>query len=132
MKASILLLFIGISIASAHTVLSQETTLTVELTDISIKEAIHEIENNSEYVFVFSDNIGKETERKVNVNLEQESIETILENMFAGTSLTYRILDKQVVILRDNTQKSASNHVLAPSQPILYKIRDGNKTEQIV
>lgn len=117
MKASILLLFIGISIASAHTVLSQETTLTVELTDISIKEAIHEIENNSEYVFVFSDNIGKETERKVNVNLEQESIETILENMFAGTSLTYRILDKQVVILRDNTQKSASNHVLAPSQP---------------
>lgn len=109
MKASIFLLFLGICVASANTVFSQESTLTIDVADISIKEAINAIENNSEYVFVFSDNIGKETDKKVNIDLKGESIETVLENMFSDTSLTYRILDKQVVIFRDNTKKATSN-----------------------
>lgn len=101
------ILLLGVSTISANTVFSQQNALTVHLEDMSIKQAIHEIEKNSDYVFVFSDNIGKETEKKVSVKMEGESIEKVLSNMFAGTDLTYQIIDKQVVIYRDETKKSA-------------------------
>jgi len=58
------ILLLGVSTISANTVFSQQNALTVHLEDMSIKQAIHEIEKNSDYVFVFSDNIGKETEKK--------------------------------------------------------------------
>jgi TonB-linked SusC/RagA family outer membrane protein len=95
-------------------VFSQETSLTVQLADLSIKEAIREIEKNSEYVFVFSDNIGRETEKKVNVNMNEESIENILKNMFSETALTYRIIDKQIVILKDNSREATTGRKRLP------------------
>ena len=106
MKTSILLLFLGFYTLSANTVFSQGNSLSVNLADMSIKEAIREIEKNSEYVFVFSDNIEIETKKRVNINMKTKSIEKILANMLRDSNLSYQILDKQVVIYRDSKKES--------------------------
>lgn len=106
-KTFILLFMAGVCAISANTVFSQKTTPQSN-TVLSIKDAIREIEKNTEYMFVFSDNLNSEVEKKVKVDLEEKSIETILENMLSGTPLTYRIIDKQVVIYMDNTTNKTS------------------------
>lgn len=115
MKLTIFLVILGIHMAFAHTVLSQGTALTVKLENMSIKTAIREIEKNSDYVFVFSDNIETETERKVSLHTTGESIEKVLADLLSGTKLSYRILDKQIVIYRTGEKKAPLEK--SPSQP---------------
>ncbi|GHU55248.1 SusC/RagA family TonB-linked outer membrane protein [Bacteroidia bacterium] len=122
MRASVLLLIFSTCIAFANNTLSQETKLSFRFSDISIKQAIMEIERNSDYVFVWTDNIDKETSRKVNVNVKDAAVEQILDHMFTGTQLSYRILDKQVVVYWNKNRKEAST-LLAPAIPIIQQAK---------
>ncbi|MCD7937411.1 MAG: TonB-dependent receptor [Tannerellaceae bacterium] len=108
MKASILFLMLGICTVSAGHLSSQESRLSLHLSDLSIRQIINEIEKSSEYVFVLSDNVEKEIERKISLQSSEEELNDILDKMFEGTRLTYKILDKQVVIYRDQNKKVAS------------------------
>lgn len=105
------MLILGLPIASANTVIAQGKKLSVNLSNLSIKEAITVIEKNSDYIFIFSENLGKEIEKKVNVKVNDQSIETVLNNMLSGTELAYDVLDKQVVIYRDNSKTSVTASV---------------------
>ncbi|MDR1556544.1 MAG: SusC/RagA family TonB-linked outer membrane protein [Tannerellaceae bacterium] len=93
------MLLSGISVVWADNAFSQETRLSFRLSDISIRQAIDEIEKNSDYVFVWTDNIDSEANRKVSVHVNEAGLGQILDSMFAGTRLAYRVLaDKQVVV----------------------------------
>ncbi|MDR3267816.1 MAG: TonB-dependent receptor [Tannerella sp.] len=126
MKVFVLMLFVGICAAHADNAHSQDTKLSLRLTDISIKEAINEIEKKSDYVFVFADDTGMETDKKVNIKAEESNVAQILDNMFAGTLLAYRIIDRQVVVFRNMTPKALDIATtvmsIQPSQPAKEKI----------
>lgn len=100
MRLSILLVCIGLCTVSADNLHSQVSGYSFQLNDLSIKQAIHEIEKNCDYVFVLSDNIGSEIETKVNLQTQNDAIETILDNLFTHTNLSYKILDKQIVLFK--------------------------------
>lgn len=105
MKVSVLIMIISICFASASNIHSQKNGLSFQFMNIPIKQVINEIEKNSDYVFVLADNIGKETEKKVNVTVYDMNVEEILNSVLTETGLSYRIIDKQIVIFRDNTKK---------------------------
>ncbi|MCC8142919.1 MAG: STN domain-containing protein, partial [Tannerellaceae bacterium] len=54
------------------------------------------------------DNIGKEIEQKISLSSNEKELNEILDEMFKGSRLSYQILDKQVVIYRDQHKKIAS------------------------
>jgi TonB-linked SusC/RagA family outer membrane protein len=116
MKTSVLMLFIGMCAGFADNAYPQEAKFSFHLTDMSIREIINEIEKNSDYVFVFADNTGTETSKKVSVKAEDFDVTQVLDNLFAGTQLTYRIIDRQVVVFRDKTKKE-----IVPEQAIMIQ-----------
>jgi len=101
MKLSILMLIIGICTVSATNLHSQVARYSLQLNNKPIKEVIQEIEKSSDYVFVLSDNIGKEIETKVNLHAENDAIDQILERIFVHTNLSYKVIDRQIVVFRD-------------------------------
>lgn len=100
-RFSIVLLFVGLCTVSADNISPQKSVYTFELNGISIKQAIQEIEKTSDFVFLVDDTIGKEIETKVNLHVKNGVIENILDKILANTNLSYKVIDKQVVIYKD-------------------------------
>lgn len=130
MKITAFFLFLGIFFAYAETGHSQGVKLTLNLRSATIREVCKQIEKQSDYIFVFSDNAENELNKKVNISTNSENIEEILNDVFSSTGLTYKILDKQVVVYHDNEKKSEV--VVAPSptpQPEQTKTITGKVTD---
>lgn len=96
MRISLFFLFFGILFSSAANSYSQEFTFNFRST--SIKEVCKEIEKNSDFIFVFSDNSEKMLDKKVSVDANSKNITEVLNIVLSNTGLTYKILDKQIVI----------------------------------
>ncbi|MDR0699976.1 MAG: TonB-dependent receptor [Tannerella sp.] len=124
MKATTLLFMIGICSISADSVFSQSANLSLNLTDMTIRQAISEIEKNSDYVFVWNNNAHTETNKRVRIDVKNTAIEQILDRLFAGTMLNYHIVGKQVIIYLEKTSeqpsKKADINSIAPGQSVRW------------
>lgn len=75
----------------------QGASFTLKIKDATLKEAMDKIEKASGLIFVYYDNII-DVNRRVSLDVKNESIEKILYDVFATTDNSYRIFDRQVVI----------------------------------
>jgi TonB-linked SusC/RagA family outer membrane protein len=107
MRITVFLFFFGIMISNAATSHSQETKLSLNLKSTTIKEACKEIEKQTGLVFVFADNTEAALVKTVDIRANSRSISAILDNMLSNTGLNYKILDKQVVIYREEKRIEA-------------------------
>lgn len=96
MKLLIFLFFASLLGVSASTY-SQATKLSLNLDEVTVKEAFRQIERNSEFVFFYNEDYI-DVNRKVNINVRDEKIETVLNEILKGTKNTYKIYDRQIVI----------------------------------
>lgn len=101
MRITVFLFFFGIMFSHAATSYSQETELSLHLKSTTIKEACKEIENQTGLVFVFADNAEEALVKKVNIRANSRSISNILDDLLSNTGLKYKILDKQVVVYKE-------------------------------
>ena len=62
-----------------------------------IQDVFNYIEQNSEFVFLFYEKV-LDTNRKVNVSVKDESIESVLNKLLKDTPVTQEIKDRQVVL----------------------------------
>jgi TonB-linked SusC/RagA family outer membrane protein len=98
MRITFFFLFFCILFSSAANSFSQEFTF--NLKSASIREICKQIEKESDYVFVFSDNSEKTIDKKVNIEANSENVSEILDAVLSDTGLTYKILDKQIVVYK--------------------------------
>ena len=91
-----LLLGIGYSFASYNNY-SQFKTLSVSMSNSTLREVLKTIEKSSQFVFFYLDD-AVNLERKVSIDSKNKNIEEILSELFEGTSCTYRISDRQIFI----------------------------------
>jgi TonB-linked SusC/RagA family outer membrane protein len=98
MRLALVFLLIGTGVCSAGaTLYSQSTYLSVSLDNKSVREVLDEIENNSEYIFFYYDDIV-DTKRIVSIHVKNRTIDKILDRLFEGTGNTYVIDDRQIII----------------------------------
>jgi TonB-linked SusC/RagA family outer membrane protein len=105
MRISLFFLFFGILFSSAANSFSQEFIFKQK--SVSIREICRQIEKESDYVFVFSDNSEKMIDKKVNIDANAKNVAEILDAVLSNTGLTYEILDKQIVIYESGKTISA-------------------------
>ena len=91
-----LLLGIDYSFASYNNY-SQFKTLSVSISNSTLREVLKTIEKSSQFVFFYLDD-AVNLERKVSIDSKNKNIEEILSELFEGTSCTYRISDRQIFI----------------------------------
>jgi len=97
MKLSTILLLVSTWHIFAAGVYSQDTELTLELGETSVGEVLAEIENQSEFYFLFNQKLV-DTEREVTVEMKDKKVNEILDEIFTGTTTEYVVMDRQIVL----------------------------------
>ena len=74
-------------------------TITLDVQNRPIKEVFTQIERQSDYIFVYYDNI-LDIHRKVTLKVANQSISTVLKQLFAVTGNTWKLSGRQIVVSR--------------------------------
>jgi TonB-linked SusC/RagA family outer membrane protein len=97
MKLTTLLSLLAVINLTAS-IYSQDKEISIQVENIQLRDLFREIENNSEYAFFFNDQYSQ-LENTVTVKTENERIENILDRVLENTSLDYKILDNNFVVI---------------------------------
>lgn len=123
MKISILLFFLCLFSLTAENLYPQQTELSLDLKNVTLKKAISEIEKTSDYVFLITDEVQLELNKRISLRVNKESIHTILETLLKDTELKYTVVERQV-----SMYKSASPKVKEAPATVKEKIEQQEKT----
>lgn len=104
MRITTFFFFLSIMFSQAATSHSQETRLSLHLNATTIKEACEKIEEQSGLLFVFADNIEETIVKKVDIEANNRAISDILDDLLTDTGLGYQILEKQIVVYKDENK----------------------------
>ncbi len=108
MNYSFFLLFVGMFHAIASVSYSQTTQLTLDMHDVTVAQAILQIENASQFYFTYNTS-EINPNRKVSVHLQENDIHAVMKQLFAGENVSYIIADKHVVLYKDSEKMYHSN-----------------------
>jgi TonB-linked SusC/RagA family outer membrane protein len=97
MRLSLFLMVISTAMAFSATSYSQNTKLTLDLNNATVKEVIQAIEDQSEFLFFYQEQ-HVDLNRKVTMQVTDQEVETILNRLFAETNNIYVINDRQIVL----------------------------------
>lgn len=100
MKLTIAFMLITGLQLSAKTYSQQRITLTLQSTEL--KSALKQIEKKSIYRFLYNNDVLK-SDQKISIDAINSLVTEVLDNVFNKTSLTYRILENNLVVI---TQKN--------------------------
>jgi len=94
MRNAAFLLILGILQAYAVDTYSQKTKLSLDFSDTELIKVLDNIETESEFYFLYNEKL-LDTERKVSIAANELSINSVLDNLFAGTDVKYTIIDRR-------------------------------------
>ncbi|WP_223551889.1 TonB-dependent receptor [Aestuariivivens sp. NBU2969] len=103
MKLTTLLLVFSLFQIHATDTYSQNTKVSLTLNEVTIKTALNEIEQKTDYKFLYEKNVF-ETEKIVSINAKKEKLSKILDNLFKDFNVNIVYLEQQVIIKRNESQ----------------------------
>jgi TonB-linked SusC/RagA family outer membrane protein len=124
MRITVFLLLAAILQTFANDAYSQKTRLSLDFSGTKLVDILDEIESKTEFYFLFNEKLI-DTDRKVNMSVQNEKIDLILDLLFDGTDVIYTITDRKIILApaflseNDQQQKSVSGIVTDESgQPL--------------
>ena len=93
------ILLLSAMFASAASSYSQTAKFSMELNNVTLKQVFHEIEKTSKFIIVYSDDIVN-ANQKVDVKVDDVTVENVLEQALVETNLTYKISERQIAITK--------------------------------
>jgi len=100
---------------------SQNTKLSINLQNVSIKQVLAKIEDQSEFRFLYSDS-KINVEKIVAVDFNNKQIEDILRNLFEGSGIQFKVSGRQILL--SNSSDGFDN--LQQQKPISGKVTDSS------
>ncbi len=97
MKTTLIVILICASQTFATNSYSQGTRFSLSMSNVTVENVLEAIENQSEFYFIYEAN-KIDADRKVSINVKDESVEKILKKLFGNTDVTYRI-DNRLIAL---------------------------------
>ena len=119
---------IACSLQVSASVYSQQTKLSLDVDNQTIKEVLYQIERQSDFRFIYES--GKvNLDKKVSLHVEGQTVETILRNLFEQEGIQYEITENNFILINPS-RKSEGNHtaLAAPQQKRQIKgvVKDAN------
>ena len=75
-------------------------SITLKVSNITVKQAMDELKSRSGYSFVFS-SADVDTGKKISVSAENQSVNAVIEQILRGQGLTYEIQGKNIILKKD-------------------------------
>ncbi|HEY4789495.1 MAG TPA: SusC/RagA family TonB-linked outer membrane protein, partial [Bacteroidales bacterium] len=104
MKLSLLILLVSFIRVSAS-VYSQQTKMSISLHHTSVHEVLKYIENQSEFFFLYKNSSIDDT-RMIDIDVRNKSIDYILRQIFKGTKISFKIVDRQIVLMEEEDSEA--------------------------
>lgn len=117
---NILFAFLSIGIVSAASGYSQNTKLTLNVNNKTLKEVFNDIEKQSEYIFLYNDN-AVNLNKRVNISVESVTINEILDKIIDKDNAEYNIVDRQVILYKNS--RISNNNILKNNESQQSTIR---------
>ena len=112
MRIAIILMIFGILQAHANDAYSQKTRLSLNFSNTALINVLDKIETESEFFFLYNEKL-LDTDRKINITTNNELIDVILDNLFAGTDVKYTIINRKIVLAPEYlSNKSGSTNLI--------------------
>jgi TonB-linked SusC/RagA family outer membrane protein len=121
MKLTLFLSMLTVFQLWASETYSQMTKLTLNLENIRIADALREIEDQSEFYFLYSPKLI-DVEKRVNISAEKEPIKNILTGIF-GKDVKFIVYDRQVILTPETKSELPSE---LQQQKITGKVTDNS------
>jgi len=110
MKIALVLLCLSINAAFAAGSYAQNTALTINMTEQTVANVLETIENQSDFNFFYNSKLVN-VNRKVSVNATNKDVFAILDQLFKGTDVAYKVVDKDVILTKVANVPQAGNKV---------------------
>ncbi len=122
MRLTLFILMVFASQIFATDLYSQQTKLNLSLSNTRLGNVLDEIENQSEFYFLFNQNLI-DMDRIVTLSIKNKGITEVLDVVFAETDVTYVISDRQIIL---NVDAEANLLGMAQKQTISGQVTDEN------
>ena len=122
MRLTLFILMVFASQIFATDLYSQQTKLNLSLSNTRVGNVLDEIENQSEFYFLFNQNLI-DMDRIVTLSIKNKGITEVLDVVFAETDVTYVISDRQIIL---NVDAEANLLGMAQKQTISGQVTDEN------
>jgi len=97
MRATIIVLLICVVQGFASDGYSQNTRLSLNLTNTTLKNVLETIENQTSYYFIYeAHNVN--VDQKISISADQETVPQILDHLFENTDIAYQISDRRIAL----------------------------------
>ncbi|MBN2166180.1 MAG: SusC/RagA family TonB-linked outer membrane protein, partial [Marinilabiliaceae bacterium] len=130
MKLTCFLLIFSMTCILANNNYSQTKLLNVKMEEQTLKEILSEIENQSEFYFMYSSKLI-DVNRKVTVNFENQKIDQVLNSLFAGTDINYVIKDR-IIVLASSVLTDDEIPVIMQQQSVSDKVTDSDEKPAVM
>jgi TonB-linked SusC/RagA family outer membrane protein len=122
MRNVLLLMMITVFQVYAVEGYSQNTKLTLDLNNVTVGNVLEEIENQSEFYFLFNAKLI-DIEREVSISIEDQSISNILASLFSGTGVSITVRDRLIILTPGDMPAEV------PEIPLQQQIITGSVTD---
>ncbi|TDE04642.1 SusC/RagA family TonB-linked outer membrane protein [Flavobacterium hiemivividum] len=97
MKLTTLLLLTTLSVVHATGLYSQKTKVSLIANNIEVAKVIEKIESETDYKFIFN-NRSVNLDRTIDIKVKDETINSVLNILFKGTSTDYKVTGTHIVL----------------------------------
>jgi len=121
MRLTTFLIFLSMAQVFAVSSYSQATRLSLDLKNVAVKNVLLEIENNSEFYFIYSNKLI-DVDRRVSVKMDNKKVEEILDHIFQDEHVNYSISDRQIILSPEGLSVGKSGDIFQQAKKITGKV----------
>ena len=110
MRVTCFLMVLSIVHVLAGNAYSQNSRLSLNLRNVSAKAALQAIEDKTQFFFIYDASVV-DVEKKVNVVVNNELLTDILDEIFEGTNVVYRINNRQIALTTESELMNAAQPI---------------------
>jgi len=111
MKLTTLLFFLAVMQVFSENSYAQTTKLSLSKKNVSVKDILLDIEENSDFFFLYSNKLI-DVDRKVSVDIKDETVSQILDQLFKGENVSYVINNRQIILSPGNMSEKSGQETI--------------------
>ena len=118
-KLTTVLFFLGLMQVFGAETYAQATRLSLKMNQVTLEKVLNEIENESEFFFLYNKDLV-DVDQQVSIDVQEETINTILNDLLVGKGIAYSVYDRQIVL----SDVNLLNEIVAQQRAVTGTVTD--------
>lgn len=123
MKLLSVMLLLSVNVGFAAHTYAQETTLSLDFENRKVVEVLDEIEKQSEFRFYYNSKLV-DVDRAVSVKVKRRTVFSILDEMFTGHGVEYKVLDKDIILTQKEKPETNNQSISQQQNTVSGVVKD--------